>query len=204
MKRTEYCEQLRKHGIYPKRPVPNDDDKRGPLTEEELVARFKAMKEDMSKNVLVLLTVLAIVLSRNCPDWLLWQRLCLTTYKPHGHKPSSIIEEMRGLGYDVKVEIPCRNCMENIKEIYRLEIEQYEEHYNEAEGLMPFVFYFRLSPNRPYHEAVVPNTLLCSILLCLLKNERNLQWYTAYSEDWYFVDEHAWGLEYLTGIKFED
>ena len=118
--------------------------------------------------------------------------------------PSSFIERMRRLGYDVKVEIPCRNCIEDIKEIYRLEIEQYKEHYNEAEGLMPFVFYFRLSPNRPYHEAVVPNTLLCSLLLCLLKNERDLQWYTACSEDWHFVDEHAWGLEYLTGIKFED
>lgn len=93
-----------------KRAVSNDDDKRGPLSKEELAARFRAMKQERypREDWMSELHGLGYRFEeRDSTCSFCGKRYALQYTSHRTVNPSAIIKEMRELGYDVKVEFPC-------------------------------------------------------------------------------------------------
>ena len=126
----------------------------------------------------------------------------------------SIVSEMTGLGYDVKVEKICRDCAKALMaELYPEEPGEFkwDEIVCDGNQARPqrisvwvrdinMLFYFRSSPEEEYHRAIANRETYYSALLTLMQNER--VYLDGFGNGHYIEDEKAI-LEFMTGIRFD-
>lgn len=120
----------------------------------------------------------------------------------------SLVKQIKRLGYDVNLQVICRDCANKLKE------ELYKDSPDIADGLfgqegkitvwigdINFLFSFRTASTEPYHLAIANHINEYSSLLALLKNNR--MYLDSYDSSHYIADEkHV--LKFMTGINFDE
>ncbi len=177
-----------------------------PLSKEELVARLKAMAADDAPKVRHMGAMCYSIIEP--PEKHLICDMCGNIVRYHSWNHERVIEivdEMKKLGYDAKVETVCENCAQKLKdELYPDMKKPGDDGYDEFKDILIFdinhIFYFRTSPDEDYHRAIAYHPGEYKPLLSLMQNN------SSYFSDQMrskFVDEEIEALEFMTGIKFD-
>lgn len=119
----------------------------------------------------------------------------------------SDVNSIKALGYDVKIEVFCKDCAEKFAKQNNLTVkwsweaddfdlkkDVYFEHLN-------FVFYFKLPEDNDYHCVLNNRYYHYKLLLAFLKNENGL-FLRRYGEH-YLADEID-VIEFMTGLKLNE
>ena len=177
-----------------------------PLSKEELVQRLKVMAADETPKVRHMGAMCYSIMEP--PEKHFKCEMCGKEYSYHSWNHDSIIEivdEMKKLGYDVKVETVCKTCAEKLKnELYPDMKKPGDEGYDEFKDLWIFdinhIFYFRTSSKDEYHRAIAHHPSDYKPLLSLMQNKSSF--FSSQGRSC-FVDEEVENLEFMTGIKFD-
>ena len=123
-------------------------------------------------------------------------------------KIPEIVDEMSRLGYDVKTAVLCNDCFKRLKsEIYlgvgdTLELD--DGHTIDLScSDRNFVFYFRTSPNEPYHCALSSFQDNYSAVLAFFKGEKSYIGYLIRHTE-KFIAEEIPIIEFMTGLKIDE
>jgi hypothetical protein len=181
-----------------------------PLSKKELISRLQAIAADETPREE---HFGAMCYSQMAPPEKHTKcELCGSTFSFHDWNRrgqiQSLVKQIKSLGYDVNLQVICRNCANKLKE------ELYKESPDIADGLFDndgkiavwigdinFLFYFRTSSTEPYHRAIANHIDEYSSLLSLLNNDR--MYLDSYDSSHYIADEkHV--LKFMTGINFDE
>ena len=177
-----------------------------PLSKEELVARLKALAADNTPRVRHLGAMCYCV--TDPPKKRFKCDLCgkNVIYQSWQHDDVvKTVNEMKELGYDVKLDTVCKTCAEKLKdELYPDLKKPGDDGYDEFKDIHLFeinhIFYFRTSEDEDYHRAIAYHSYDYEELLCLMQNQR--EYFDGHMKN-HFLDEEKENLEFMTGIKFE-
>jgi len=177
-----------------------------PLSREELVARLKAMAADETPKVKHRGAMCYCI--ADPPEEHFKCDMCGqdTIYHSWQHeKVVKTVNEMKELGYDVKLETVCKSCAAKLKEELYPDLKKPgEDGYDEFKDIHIFeinhVFYFRTSTEEEYHRAIAYHNYYYDELLCFMQNKR--EYFDGHMGNHYLDDEKE-NLEFMTGIKFD-
>lgn len=177
-----------------------------PLSKEELVARLKSMAADETPRVRHLGAMCYCIVDP--PKKRFKCDMCgkSVIYQSWQHdKVVTSVNEMKELGYDVKLDTVCKSCAEKLKEeLYPNLKKPGEEGYDEFNDIYIFeinhIFYFRTSEDENYHRAIAYHNYDYEELLCLMRNQR--EYFDRQMRN-HYLDEEKENLEFMTGIKFD-
>lgn len=177
-----------------------------PLSKDELIARLKAMAADETPKERCRGAMCYSIMEP--PEKHLICDMCgkdVAYHSWHHEKVIEIVNEMKELGYDVKVETVCETCAEKLKaELYPNMKKPGDKGYDEFKDIYIFdinhIFFFRTSSDEDYHRAIAYHPSDYKPLLCLMQNKPK---YFSSQMRSHFVDEEVETLEFMTGIKFD-
>jgi hypothetical protein len=188
-----------------------------PLSKEELVARLKALAADPTPKEE---NYGAMCYSQMSPPQK--QETCQLCGKEFVYRSwhkkediSELVEKMKKKGYDVKLDVLCLECGEEmVKKIHPNCLYSRHDSENDNEDIdddniendiwptdINFLFSFRTNNDVPYHQVIANYTNLYRTLYTLMENKRM---YNDSHDASHYIDEETETLQFMTGINFDE
>lgn len=178
-----------------------------PLSKEELVARLKAMAADETpreRHPGAMCYSICMPPENHLKCDMCGKDIC---YHSWNHETViEMVDKMKKLGYDVKVDTVCETCAKKLKvELYPDLKKPDDDGYDEFKDIHIFdinhIFYFRTSSDEQYHRAIAYHPYNYKPLLALMQNEH--EFLDGHGAN-HFTDEEKESLEFMTGINFDE
>ena len=179
-----------------------------PLSKEELIARLKAIAADDTPREVSMGAMCYSQMSPPTKHTKCNGCGCKITYHDWNTHDTivDLVEKIKSLGYDVKVEVICQNCGEKLKkEIYpdckSCDDEEFDWDNKVWISDINHAFYFRHTTDTEYHRAIANSVNNYKSLLILLQNKPMYR--DRFDRSHYIADEIS-TLEFMTGINFNE